>query len=78
MKKNAIKDKDRKCLDCYEDYPTMFILKDHIWNSVAKRKDVLCFDCTQKRLNRNIVLEDLKECGITDEYLLGIRIYLQS
>jgi hypothetical protein len=38
----------------------MVMLKDHIWLSIANQKDILCCDCIEKRLNRNIVIDDFK------------------
>lgn len=45
----------------------MAILKDDLWKTIAEKKDVLCNDCIEKRLERKITNEDLKE-GVPCNY----------
>lgn len=73
-----------KCSDCgivagYKPGTMQaFYLHDELWNSIADTHDVLCFDCTEKRLGRPITLDDLKDCALTRCMLLGVRVYNQT
>ncbi len=72
-----------RCRDCDEpaglkDGMVAFYLHDALWNSIADTHHVLCFDCTQKRLGRPIVMGDLKDSFITRCMVLGAHIAAQS
>lgn len=62
------------CGDCGGDPVPMFVVHDELWFSVAKRKELLCVGCFEKRLGRRLLGSDLKECGITRELRLGFEI----
>jgi hypothetical protein len=46
------------CKDCKKENPDQFMAKDSIWLSVARDDEILCLDCFQKRLNRELTPED--------------------
>ena len=48
------------CIDCHDTRHTMFAMKDDIWLSIANKKDVVCYMCAEKRLGRQIQVDDLK------------------
>lgn len=52
----------------------MVMLKNELWLSIAQRRDILCVDCIEKRLGRQLTFDDLKECDITRYMMLGARI----
>ncbi len=66
------------CKDCCRTDMEMFVLKNDLWLSIAEKQDILCFDCAERRMNRKITFDDLQTCGLTDEYLLGIKIWNQT
>ena len=51
------------CQDCGINYNHdsghMIILKDHLWNFIADKDDVLCDHCIEKRLKRRLKISDL-------------------
>ena len=51
------------CEDCGLNYTHfdghMLILKEHIWLSIANKKDVLCDSCISIRLKRGVSIDDL-------------------
>lgn len=63
------------CCDCGKTNPPMFILRNEVWETIAKVTDLLCFHCAQNRLGRKIVWADLKPCLMTDELRLGAEIH---
>jgi hypothetical protein len=64
------------CDGCGLNNPLMVILKDRVWKKASKGKpdDVLCFDCIERNLGRQIVFGDLKASGCTHEMQLGAYI----
>lgn len=54
-----------KCNTCPTDVNphenTMIILPDALWLSIAKKEELLCVECIEKRLGRKITLEDFPE-----------------
>ena len=68
------------CFDCKKEYPTLFILKDEIWDSVTQDcyDKVLCLNCFEKRLKRPIIFEDLKHCGNYNTMMLGAYIFARA
>ena len=53
-----------KCKDCsttiYSDY-NMVILNDYLWSKICdNHKDLICDECIEKRMNREIKLTDLQ------------------
>lgn len=36
------------------------MLKEEVWLSIAKKDDILCPNCIEKKLGRNIVVNDFK------------------
>ena len=74
-----IDNKVYNCIDCSEKIISLFMVNDYIWNIITNHsKDMICFNCSQKRLGRNITYYDLKDTGITKNMLLGLKIYLSS
>lgn len=59
----------RGCADC-GSYANMFMLRNPVWNSIAKRNTVLCFSCAEIRLGRRIVADDLKMAPINSTLIL--------
>jgi hypothetical protein len=66
------------CIDCGKINPTIFMLKDEVWQKTNGSKDYLCFSCVEKRLGRLITFDDLKPCGATDAMLLGLFLGIRS
>lgn len=66
------------CEDCSLKEPPLFALQDELWQSIAKKKEWLCFRCAELRLKRPITWWDLKPSGLSQEFVLGVRIFLQS
>jgi hypothetical protein len=66
--------REDKCDECGAPEPTMFILRDEIWQAVANPNDYLCFDCIQRRLARPVIMQDLEpDCSITRGMELGVQ-----
>ena len=57
-----------ECQDCEEPYPSLFVVKDELWNRLGL-KGWICRICFEKRLGRKLKLEDLKLTGVTREML---------
>ena len=53
------------CKDCSTEIfvdVNMVMIKDELWNKIAdKKEDALCDCCMEKRLGRDIKLEDFKK-----------------
>ena len=51
------------CVYCGEHLPTCFVVKNELWESVAKhhRKQIICWFCFEKLFGRKLELEDLKQ-----------------
>lgn len=63
------------CIDCKQEEPTLFMVKNDLWISVAEKRDILCIDCFEHRLGRPILPDDLLDCGVTRVMKLGVTIY---
>lgn len=63
------------CTDCGTERPAMFTLLDSVWLSIAKKEEILCCSCTERRLGRLITGKDLKNSGITQSMRFGVLIY---
>lgn len=63
------------CDDCGTENPAMIVLKNEIWLSIAEKKEILCYTCIEKRLNRKLTIDDLKpDIAITRMIQLGLRM----
>lgn len=63
------------CDDCNIKSPPQFFLNDALWESLnIPKKTVLCLNCTEKRLGREIIVNDLKETYGNEQIFLGILI----
>lgn len=51
-------------------------MRDDLWAIVAvEKREILCLECIEKRLGREIKIEDLKDCGLKRAMILGIAIW---
>lgn len=72
------------CEDCHESCPTQFIVHDKLWREVYGpdkpefMMNLLCLDCFQRRLGRNITWEDLKPCGFRNLMYLALILYRRA
>lgn len=55
---------DFTCDECKGDVD-MVILHDRLWETIARRDELLCVTCIEARLGRSLRISDLKDCGIT-------------
>lgn len=55
------------------------MLKDKLWLQIAKKEDILCFLCAEKKLGRQLTWQDLKRpCFLDRHFLIALKLYLQS
>lgn len=60
--KHKYKKRQRSCAECKVSdlrAHTGPMLRDEIWSTIAGKKDLLCFECIEVRLGREIVITDL-------------------
>lgn len=62
------------CDGCSRDNPEWIMIKEEVWLSIANKKEILCIDCIEKKLNRRLTFSDLKPCEITNSILIGKRL----
>lgn len=68
----------RPCGDCGMFLPPLFAVKDEVWLTVADRKDLLCWRCTEKRLGRQLTYSDLKpKAGLTKEMVFWFGVFFE-
>lgn len=77
-KKSVIPFPPMECKTCGRINFPMVILKNPIWLTIAKKKDLLCFECMEKALGRLITSEDLKPCPLTEGMKLGATIFART
>ncbi len=53
------------CNICGDHVPFVFMLRDELWLSIARKNELLCIPCTEFRLGRKLVMNDFKPCGLT-------------
>lgn len=60
------------CDQCDKRSPTMVMIKDELWEQICgdKSRDILCLSCMEKRLGREIGLEDIKQTPLMNDLLL--------
>ena len=47
------------CMDCGQDRPQIYMVTDEVWLSVVPGDEgILCLECLERRLQRNLCLED--------------------
>ena len=63
------------CLDCGKEVRTFVMLRHEIWAKIAQPRDMLCFDCMERSLGRQITPADLLFGLIAKEFRLGYYIY---
>lgn len=61
------------CNDCKQTWPNLFGLHNHVWLSLAAKKEILCLECTEKRLGRQLTLEDFKDVPVNKDYVYLLR-----
>lgn len=61
------------CQDCQQLAPALFMVRDELWASTGL-KGIICLSCFEKRIGREVLLDDLKPCSVTEEMLLGAKI----
>lgn len=54
----------RVCADCKGNPYTCPMLLDVVWLSIATKQTLLCFECTEIRLGREIVAQDFNHAPI--------------
>ena len=52
----------------------MFMVRKDVWLLIADKDVFLCIGCTERRLGRPISFEDLIDCPLNSEILLGARL----
>lgn len=64
-----------RCADCGwgADAP---MLKDNVWLSIARKDEVLCIGCTERRLNRRLLPVDFRRCLMNGAALYFLERYL--
>jgi hypothetical protein len=48
------------------------MLLERVWGSVAKGRELLCIACFEKRLGRELTLDDLHPCPATEPIFLFV------
>lgn len=59
------------CADCGTNTNTIneyYMIHNHIWDSVAKFKEMLCIGCLENRLGRQLVPSDFTDAPINHGY----------
>lgn len=51
------------------------MLEEAVWLSIARKEEVLCIGCTEKRLGRRIMPVDLKRCLMNGAALFFLERY---
>ena len=62
----VIKELERTCPDCGQDFPNLFIVTDDLWKEFGVGKGVLCLSCFEKRMGRALTINDLKDCPVNE------------
>ena len=55
-----------QCQQCAKESFGWFMLNDSLWESITTNERFLCLSCCEKRLNKSIGLDDLKEHPTND------------
>lgn len=64
------------CRDCKKLYPPIFMIKHDLWRKmVNNKKDIICWDCFEKLLGRNISVDDLLVCPANEIILKLLKKY---
>jgi hypothetical protein len=56
------------------------MVNHELWRSVMPpedRKKVICLHCFEQRLGRPITIDELLPCGMTNEMLMGIFLWIR-
>ena len=56
----------RNCIKCgsFEKAYTCPMLKDEVWLKIASKKELVCFECAEISLDRDIIVDDLNDAPI--------------
>lgn len=54
----------KSCLDTDYDY---YMVKDHIWELHGVGDEMLCIECLQKRIGRDLVYKDFTDCPLNEK-----------
>ena len=60
-----------KCKDCGRNTMALkeyYMVKDHVWNQAGGGKGMLCVDCLEKRLGRQLTPEDFIDAIINTNF----------
>jgi hypothetical protein len=75
LKKKRKKEFERRiitCKDCGSIRIAMFMIDHELWASVCKKEEILCFKCFEKRLGREVTINDFLPSRLTEEVKLGM------
>lgn len=56
--------RDRFCVECGRLTHDDFMVRNDLWRSVAERTDLLHFSCFERRLGREVTVDDLTEAPL--------------
>ena len=62
------------CQDCEERPDPMFMVKDRIWNKVVPEGGMICLECFENRMDRDLKIADFKDCPINNLVFKGYEI----
>lgn len=51
-------------VDCFTKHGDYYMVKDEIWDKHGVGEGMLCWDCLEKRMGREIKVEDLTLCPL--------------
>jgi len=61
-----------KCKFCKQFNPTSYMVKNHVWADAGlELDDVVCLKCLEKKLKRDLVIEDFPKYKINELLFLG-------
>lgn len=44
-----------------------FMVKNDLWEKYGQKKEFLCLDCFEKRMNRKLTAKDLIDCFVNEK-----------
>jgi len=54
------------CMDCKNEWPHSFMVRDIIWKEAGLLKGFICLTCLEKRLKRKLKKDDFKKVPINN------------
>lgn len=62
------------CQDCKERPDPMFMVKNKLWDKVVPEGGMICLDCFEGRMNRDLEITDFIDCPLNDMVFKGYEI----